>query len=256
MAPGATDCFVDASYREINMMNMKQSRWVWLLLLLPFFHVNTGFAVLSARYTNETRHVSGFHAISNSGSIALEVRLGGDETLRLEGDGEAIRNIETVVEQGVLKIRFRRGVRQRNWGKVTAYVTAKQIDGLSQSGSGSVTVLDPIEGSGINASLSGSGKITFVSDTETLNASISGSGRIRVSGQASQSNVSVSGSGGFDGAKLVSGESRLKVAGSGSIDAHVDRQLDAAVSGSGNITYSGDAQANVRTAGSGKVRRR
>ena len=235
---------------------MKRSPRVWLLLLLPFFYLSTGFAAMSAPYRGENRHVSGFHAISNSGHVAVEVRLGSEETLRLEGDDEAIRNIETVVEQGILKVRFRRGVRQRNWGKVTAYVTAKQVDELSQSGSGSITVLDPIKGSGIDAALSGSGKMTFELDMETLNASISGSGRIRVSGQALQSNVSVSGSGNFDGARLVSGDARLKVAGSGSIDAHVDRQLDASISGSGNITYSGDAQTDVRTAGSGKVRRR
>lgn len=237
-------------------MNSKLSSLGWLVLLLPFFCVSLAHAALSASFGDETRNVSGFHAIANSGNIVVEVRLADRESVRLEGDDAAIRQIETVVEGGTLNIRFKRNAQQSNWGKVTAYVSAKQVDELKQSGSGSISVLDPIAGKALQVSLSGSGRVTFESSTEVLNASISGSGRILANGRAGQFNMSISGSGRFDGSDLKTQTANLKVSGSGNTSVHVDQQLDASISGSGNITYSGDARTNVRTSGSGKVRKR
>lgn len=237
-------------------MNSKLSSLGWLVLLLPFFGVSLAHAALSASFGDETRNVSGFHAISNSGNIVVEVSMADRESVRLGGDDAAIRQIETVVEGGTLNIRFKRNAQQSNWGKVTAYVSAKQVDELKQSGSGSISVLDPIAGKALQVSLSGSGRVTFESSTDVLNASISGSGRILANGRAGQFNMSISGSGLFDGSDLKTQTANLKVSGSGNTSVHVDRQLDASISGSGNITYSGDARTNVRTSGSGKVRKR
>lgn len=237
-------------------MKTKFSSLGWLALILPFFCMGSVQAALSSPFADETRNVTGFHAIANSGHIAVEVRLGDKESIRLEGDGAAIRQIETVVERGVLKIRFKRQSERTNWGKVTAYVSAKQLDALTQSGSGSITVLNPIVGKELHTSLSGSGKIAFESATDVVNASISGSGRISANGRATQCNASISGSGRFDAGDLKTQTANLKVSGSGNISIHADRQLDVSISGSGNVIYSGDAQTNVRTSGSGKVRKR
>lgn len=237
-------------------MNAKLSSLGWLVLLLPFFCVGLAHAALSSSIRDETREVRGFHAISNSGSIVVEVRLDNTESVRLTGDDAAIRQIETVVEGGTLKIRFKRQSYRNSWGKVTAYVSAKRLDALTQSGSGSITVLDPIGSKELNVSLSGSGRIAFESAAEVCNASVSGSGRILANGRATECNASISGSGRFDGSGLKSQTANVKVSGSGNMDLHVDRQLDASISGSGNITYSGDAQTNVRTSGSGRVRKK
>src|SRR5690606_25321104 len=116
-----------------------------------------------------------------------------------------------------------------------------------QSGSGSISVADPIDGKELNVSLSGSGKIAFESAAEVINASISGSGRIEAKGQVAACNASISGSGRFDAGGLETQTASLRVSGSGGMTVHVDEQLDASISGSGNINYSGNAQTNVRT---------
>lgn len=237
-------------------MNAKLSSLGWLPLLLPVFCVGLVQVAWSSSFRDETRDVSGFHAISNSGSIVVEVRLDNAESIQLKGDDAAIRQIETVVEGGTLKIRFQRQLQRDSWGKVTAYVSAKRLDALTQSGSGSITVMEPIGGKELNVSLSGSGRIVFESAADVCNASISGSGRITANGRATQCNASISGSGRFDGGDLKSRAANVKVSGSGHMNLHVDRQLDASISGSGNITYTGDAQTNVRTSGSGKVRKK
>ncbi len=238
-------------------MNIKLLSFSWLVVLLPFGGIELLAETASEKQGDETRNVSEFHAISNSGSIVVEVKFGDRESVRLEGNDEAIKEIETVVEGGTLKIRYKNKVRigVQNWGRVTDYVTAKRIDGLSQSGSGSITVDGKLSGNELNASLSGSGRITFESEVSVCNASISGSGRISANGQAKKSNVSISGSGRFDGGELRSQSASLKISGSGNITIHADEQLDATISGSGNIRYSGDARTNLKKSGSGSLRK-
>jgi len=238
-------------------MKRKVASLGWLVLLLPFLGIGLVRAASGLTFHDELRQVSGFHALANSGSIQVEVRFGNSESVRLEGDEAAIREIETVVENGTLKIRFKKQswANGRNWGKVTAHVTAKRLDALSQSGSGSINVTGEISGNELNASVSGSGRITFASEANICNASVSGSGRIVAKGNAREANVSISGSGRFDGEELRSRSANLKVSGSGNIRIHADEQLDAAISGSGNIHYSGNAQTNAKTSGSGRLRK-
>lgn len=236
---------------------MKLLSLSWLAILLPFGCIEVVEATATTTHRDETRNVGEFHAVANSGSITVEVRFGDRESVRLEGDAEAIKEIETVVEQGTLKIRYKNRVNisGRNWGRVAAYVTAKRIDALSQSGSGSVTVNGKLTGNELNASVSGSGRIAFTSEVANYNGSISGSGRISANGGAKKSNVSISGSGRFDGEDFKSQSANLQISGSGSIQIHVDDQLDASVSGSGRIRYSGNAKTNFRKLGSGSLQK-
>lgn len=229
----------------------------WLAILLPFGCIGLVEAANTETHSDETRTVGAFRSISNSGSIVVEVRFGDRESVRLEGDDDAIKEIETVVEGGTLKIRYKNRIRigGQNWGRVTAYVTAKRIEALSQSGSGSITVAGKLSGNELNTSLSGSGRIVFESDVDVCNASISGSGRITANGRTKKSNVSISGSGRFDGSDLKSQSANLKISGSGSITIHADDQLDASVSGSGSIRYSGNAKTNFKKSGSGSLRK-
>ncbi|PPL04485.1 head GIN domain-containing protein [Parapedobacter indicus] len=234
-------------------MERKLSLLGGLALLLPFFL--WAHTIPGPSFRDEIREVRGFHALTSAGSILVEVRFGDQESVRLVGNEAALREVETVVEQGTLKIRFKRnaGEARFNRDKVTAYVTAKQLKSLAQSGAGNITVVGTVAGDELNASVSGSGKLAFDSDIKVCNARISGSGRIVATGNAAASNISISGSGRFEGNELKSQSANLKLSGSGSIAIHVNKQLDASISGSGTIHYSGNAQTNVRTSGSGRL---
>ncbi len=238
-------------------MKTKLSSLGWLALSLPFLGVGLVHAASGIAIQDEVRSVAGFDALSNSGSIQVEVSFGEKESVRLEGDEKAVRVIETVVEGGTLQIRYKKDswTKGRVPGGVKAYVTAKRLTALSQSGSGSITVSGALAAKEVNAALSGSGRITFTSKAEVCNVSISGSGRVKAEGTAAKSNISISGSGQFDGGDLRSRSASAKVSGSGNITIHADERLDATISGSGNVSYSGDAQTNVQTSGSGRVRK-
>ncbi|MXV52962.1 DUF2807 domain-containing protein [Pedobacter sp. HMF7647] len=233
----------------------------WLMLLLPLISVagnksflnsiNGGFA------ETETRQVSNFKGVSSGGSFDVFITMGGQESLKLEGDKEDLAKIETVVEDGILKVRFQKKMNS-SWfnthEKVRVYITAKQLDEVSLSGSGNIKVDGTIKSTDFKTKLSGSGNISLAANASTFNAAISGSGGITVSGETKGSSISISGSGDFNGKGLHSQTTDIKISGSGNAKVNVDETLNAAVSGSGNIYYSGKAQvANVKKSGSGSI---
>ncbi len=205
---------------------------------------------------DETRQVSGFTGISSAGSYHVIITMGNTESLKLEGDAEQIAEIETVVEQGILKIRDKKrtGSWKNNWnGKVNIYVNAKSLKSLTLSGSGDMDVNGVVKSPEVSTTLSGSGNISLAVDATTYSATISGSGGIKVSGNADNAKINVNGSGNFKGDGLRTNVTTARVSGSGNISVNADKTLDAAMSGSGNIRYSGAANVKSSKSGSGRI---
>ena len=214
--------------------------------------------VKAKKLSGEQRNVSGFKGISSSGSYNVKITMGNKESLRLEGDEDVIKEIETVVEDGVLKIKNKKHY-DRTWrsskGKVTIYITAKALNSITLSGSGDISVDGLIKSTHLTNTLSGSGRISLSADTEEYIGSISGSGEIAVSGSADKANISVGGSGDFKGQSFKTSEAEINVSGSGNVSIGAEKSLDAVVSGSGDILYSGNPAVSKKKSGSGNISR-
>lgn len=206
-------------------------------------------------WADETRNVSGFKGISSAGSYDIVITMGNSEILRLEGDPEQIAGIETVVENGTLKIRNMKN--SSNWtartGKVNIYITAKSLEHITLSGSGDINVKGVVRSADISNTLSGSGSISLAVDAKNYSATISGSGEINASGKTDNARINVNGSGDFNGRDLRTKVTSAKVSGSGDISVNADEALSAAMSGSGNIRYSGNASVKTSKSGSGRI---
>lgn len=206
--------------------------------------------------TDDERQVSGFSGITISGRHNVYITMGNTESLRLEGDATAINEIETKVEDGVLKIRNKKQMNTRSWnntGKVNIYIQAKSLNNLVLSGSGNVEVNGKVKSANLSNTISGSGSIEVSMEVENYSAVISGSGEISAKGYAKNAKITIAGSGDFDGHNLKTSNSSAKVSGSGDISIIADKQLDAVVSGSGDIRYSGNAAVNSTKSGSGNI---
>lgn len=204
----------------------------------------------------EDRQVAGFSAISSAGSFDVIITMGNKESLRMEGDESVMDEIETKVEDGTLKIRFKNNKNLWKWnnkGKVTVYVNAKSLNGLSLSGSGDMQVKGAIKGEKLDTRVSGSGNMVFTANVTDFNAAISGSGNMTANGSAGTSEIAVSGSGNFTGKNLKTDETNIRVSGSGNVSIYADKSLNAKVSGSGNVRYGGNAEVSVSKSGSGSV---
>ncbi len=208
-----------------------------------------------AGISDETRTVSGFSGITSAGSYDVFITMGNTESLRIEGDSEQISEIETVVEDGTLKIRNKQ--RTGGWKnynrKVSIYISAKSLKSIVLSGSGDIKVSGTVKSPDVSTVLSGSGSIDLTVEATNYSATISGSGEIQAKGKTENAKINVNGSGDFDGNGLRTAVTIARVSGSGNISIQADKALDAAMSGSGNIRYGGNASVKSAKSGSGNI---
>src|ERR1700749_4697212 len=94
----------------------------------------------------QVRSASGYHGVSVSGSIELFLTQGNDESVVISADDTNIRDkVITEVDDGILRIYLERNKNkiQIDWPnqkKIRAYVSVKDIDYLSSSGSGKMHI--------------------------------------------------------------------------------------------------------------------
>lgn len=222
--------------------------------LLFMVVILSGFALGQEK---ETRNVKGFNKVSFGISGDLNIKIGPEFSVILEGDKSDIKEIITDVSGDRLIIK------QENWHfnfneKVNIYITMPELKGLGVSGSGKAEVLDPIKGSdNLDLSVSGSGRLlTAGVKTDNLDCSISGSGNIFIgaAGNADRGNISISGSGNYKGESMEIDHLEVHVSGSGNCTCRAGDSLKAGISGSGNVNYYGDPKIDARVSGSGHVR--
>jgi hypothetical protein len=217
-----------------------------------------GIAGKTFAQSEETRSVSGYHGVSTGGSFMVHVKIDGTESLRLKGDADDLRKIETIVENGVLKIRLPKEEERRHEyiGRVDVYVTAKSLSSVSLGGSGSIDVDGVVKGEDVKVSMGGSGNIRAAVESNNLTVSIAGSGNIDLQGKADVSHISIAGSGNLKAADLKVNEADISIAGSGDIRMEINKSISAHIAGSGSVDYTGNATAvNISSAGSGRVRK-
>src|SRR3954465_2230021 len=98
----------------------------------------------------QDRVVKDFRGLAAGGPIDVIVKMGSTESIRFEGDADAIATLVTEVKSGILIIRP-----QTSWTswakkyenkKITAYVTAKELNSLTMSGDGSIRVTGNVDG--------------------------------------------------------------------------------------------------------------
>lgn len=229
----------------------------FLLLLALLASAPVAFAYrFATSFVDQSRDVADFSGVASSGSYDVYIKIGAKESLRLEGDDDLISKTETVVENGILHIRTKEEFRNRgmSFKSVKVYVTARELNSLSVSGSGSIKVEDRLKADAFAASVSGSGSIDAAGiSANSLKARVSGSGSLETSGNAKEATVSVSGSGSFNGKNFRTDVADVQVSGSGDVYIQAENTLDGKLSGSGKIYYSGNPKVTEKKSGSGRL---
>ncbi|HZX59252.1 MAG TPA: head GIN domain-containing protein [Mucilaginibacter sp.] len=223
------------------------------LVFILFAAALVSAATINAR-AQESRQVSGFNSVASAGPFNVHIKIDGNESVKVDADADVINDIETVVEDNTLKIRFKdREYRHHNIHKAEVYVEAKSLNSLLNAGSGSIKVDGTISTNNFKAVLSGSGNISTAVKSENLNAVISGSGSINLSGSAGEADVVITGSGEIDGKRLKAESVVGTITGSGNIYIEAEKSVVGRITGSGSIIYSGNASVTSHTTGSGRV---
>jgi len=238
---------------------MKKLNTLLLLAFLSFFAEAsaTSSITISNSFVQDERQIGGFKGIAAGGPLNIQVTLGNKESIRLEGDEEAIADLVTEIKDGILIIRPK--TKWNDWSrryrnaKVTAYISARRLSSLTMSGSGSMEILDPLNGSELVTTLSGSGSIKAAANLKSFTGVISGSGSLNMKGKANNSNITLSGSGSFMGKNFSVNDLSAQISGSASIFINAQSSIEAVISGSGNVLYTGDPKIKKTVLGSGRV---
>lgn len=225
----------------------------------------------------ETRNVGEFSKLSYGVPGTLYLTQGNENSVVIEADAETLKDISTEVRGNKLVIKDNNNS-WRGWSsskKATIYVTMKNIDGISVSGSGNLIAKNKINAADLTLSVSGSGDLTAdIEVRNTLDASASGSGDMMIRGICKNLDSSISGSGRINAKLRINEDAKMTISGSGKIEAEgTSKSVTARISGSGSvraadletdnckvtISGSGSVQINVKTAldasisGSGSV---
>ena len=225
-------------------------------LAIPFALMTTLVALAAAAADRrEIRAASGFTAIGLAAPVKVDVTQGDAEGLVVEGDDAALADLETVVEQGTLKIRTRSRKDVAGMSKVRVHVSAKAIDALRVSGSGDIDA-KTLRAPTLKIAVSGSGDVRIAElDATTLDVSVAGSGDVLVGGKADTLTTSIAGSGDVKAGKLAVRTAKVSIAGSGDVLLWAREQLSVSVVGSGDVRFYGDPEVKRSIMGSGSVRR-
>jgi hypothetical protein len=210
----------------------------------------------SANIKSETRAVGHFNGVAMSVPGNMELRIGNTEGLTIETDDNLLPLIETVVENGTLKVRPVKRNLNFETRRMRIVVTAKAIDNLSLGGAGTIDA-DPLRATKMHIDLGGSGSINVKGiESESLSVSVGGSGELKVgAGNAPRLSVSLAGSGDIDLGRVQSIDASVNVAGSGETKVAVRDRLNVTIAGSGDVNYYGDPKVSRTVIGSGGTKR-
>lgn len=208
----------------------------------------------SGQVVTVNRNVSGIRGVSVELPAEVTLVQGATEGVTLETDDNLVSLVETVVEDGQLRIRKADKHGDLRTKSLRLTITAPSFERLAVSGSGSLRA-QALKVTTLKASVAGSGQVRIDHlDADTFKASIAGSGDMDVAGRADKTELSVAGSGDYRAAKLLARQVKVSVAGSGDAVVAAQESLAISVAGSGDVRYYGEASVTQSIAGSGSVR--
>lgn len=204
----------------------------------------------------QQRQPGSFNGVASSLAAAIEIRIGNSESISIETDENLLPLIETVVEDGMLKIRTVKRNMNLQTRTLKIVVQAKSLDHLSLGGSGSIDS-DALRARKLQIDLGGSGKIHLKGvEADSLAVSLGGSGDLLAAGgTAARVSISIGGSGNVDLGKVRSDSVDVSIAGSGETTVWAQQALNLSVAGSGTAKYYGDPRVTTSVIGSGSTRR-
>jgi hypothetical protein len=135
-------------------------------------------------------------------------------------------------------------------------ITFRSVSNIAVAGTVKVTA-SKLRAESLHVSGAG-GTSLRIDDLDTRDLKLSGAGALRaeVAGRAADATITISGAGEFRGAKLVTQNASVTVAGAGKVTVNAEKTLKATISGAGSVDYLGDPKVTESVSGAGRVRRR
>lgn len=204
----------------------------------------------------QQRALGHFNGVSNALPATVDIRIGDTESVTVETDDNLLPMIETVVEDGILKIQPAKRNQSLCAKSIKIVVYARALDRISLSGSGSIES-DPLRTPKLRVDLGGSGTVKLKGvETDLLSVALGGSGTFQAAGgTAKEVTVAIGGSGDVKMGGVRSDSVSVSIGGSGNATVWARESLNMSMAGSGDVHYYGDPRVRTSSAGSGTARR-
>lgn len=236
-------------------------RRIWIGLLLAALLLVTpgclGYKTVigSGRVAEETREVSDFTEVELATVGTLYIERGERTSLRIEGDDNLFRYLETEVRGNTLEIESRDRVSLVPREPLYFTLTVTDLESAVLSGLGGIEIPDALDVPKLSIRISGGGSVEVEDLTaERFDVEITGLGDLYVDeGQVGAQDVLISGGGNYRARGLESDTAEIRVTGLGSATVWVRDELDVTISGGGSVRYIGSPSVSQSVTGLGRV---
>jgi hypothetical protein len=225
---------------------------VWYVLpssmtsnLMPSFFGDSNAA------SSETRDLSGFTSVNAGGRTNVNITLGEDYQIRLQGPERSIKSLETRVSDGNLQISQSGWFNRRS---VTIEIVMPTLDGVTASGATTLSVISPLTQEKLRVRSSGASTVKLDTTLDDLDAQSSGASDINIKGYVRHANLRTSGSSDIRGNDFAIDTAIVHLSGSSDIRATVNDSITGAMSGSSSMRIAGSPSIDVSTSGSSTIR--
>lgn len=190
--------------------------------------------------SKESRKPGSFTKIIAKGPFEVRLMSGEVGEVNVEADKNIIDLVTTTVENNTLTVAPKEGTlfKSSKGNKVIVRVSAKGIEDIALSGSGTITSKTAIK-SDLAISVEGSGNVDIEIESGLANATISGSGDIKIKGKTQNFTCQVTGSGSILAEGLDASTVNVTITGSGDARVYTKQVLTGRIVGSGNVAYAG-----------------
>lgn len=223
--------------------------------------------LFSCRWTNKTidgngkivtqnRSVQNAEKIELAGNFDVEITQGDKTQVSIETDENLQSYIVINESDNKLVLKEKNNYQLKSDFPIKIHITTPKLSKISLSGSGSVIGKNKFIGMDkLLLGLSGSGKMDLAVNTPALEVDIAGVGSMLLSGETKNAEFKIAGSGDCDATQLKTENTKVKVAGVGTIKVFADVLLDVSIAGSGSVYYKGAATIKQKIAGVGSIKK-
>lgn len=217
----------------VAVMALFCSSCVWSINIPGSDVVGNGVVV------EETRSLTGYSAIDNSGVFNVHVIQGGEFSFRVECEENLLPLLITRVEDSTLIIEMsENSVRQTKPSNM--YITLTELHSLKNSGVGNMEVTD-VSGSSIKVNNSGVGNLKMAVHYGQMECRNSGVGNVTITGSLKEFLLYNKGVGNVTAAEIEIETARVENSGVGNVKVRCAREISIYNHGVGNVRYMGDA---------------
>jgi hypothetical protein len=200
----------------------------------------------------ETRVVGEFSGVSVQSGIRGDVKIG-KQHVEIEAEDNVLALVETVIDDGVLVVRFKPHLSLNTSREVVVHATAPSIDLLESSGGSKMRAeLVPVDDLKIESSGGGDVQAHQVA-AKKLRASVSGGGALVLDGTADEVKLSMSGGSRCKGDKLQARSLRIQASGGSTARLAVSESVSGSASGGSVVHVSGHPRTRVSTSGGSEI---